>query len=56
VFAAASAACGLAPGLGFLVVAQLAQGAGAALLVPSSLVLLQAAYPTRAGRARAFGV
>jgi DHA2 family methylenomycin A resistance protein-like MFS transporter len=31
------------------------QGVGAALLVPSSLVLLQAAYPTRAGRARAFG-
>jgi MFS family permease len=56
VFAAASAACGLAPGLGFLVAARLVQGAGAALLVPSSLVLLQAAYPTREGRARAFGV
>jgi MFS transporter, DHA2 family, methylenomycin A resistance protein len=55
VFAAASAACGLAPGLGILVAARLVQGAGAALLVPSSLVLLQAAYPTRAGRARAFG-
>jgi MFS transporter, DHA2 family, methylenomycin A resistance protein len=55
VFAAASAACGLAPGLGFLIGARLVQGAGAALLVPSSLVLLQAAYPTRAGRARAFG-
>jgi MFS transporter, DHA2 family, methylenomycin A resistance protein len=55
VFAAASAACGLAPGLEFLVAARLVQGAGAALLVPSSLVLLQAAYPTRAGRARAFG-
>jgi MFS transporter, DHA2 family, methylenomycin A resistance protein len=55
VFAAASAACGLAPSLGVLVAARLVQGAGAALLVPSSLVLLQAAYPTRAGRARAFG-
>ena len=55
VFAAASAACGLAPGLGFLIAARLVQGAGAALLVPSSLVLLQASYPTRAGRARAFG-
>jgi DHA2 family methylenomycin A resistance protein-like MFS transporter len=55
VFAAASAACGLAPTLGFLIAARLVQGAGAALLVPSSLVLLQAAYPTRAGRARAFG-
>jgi MFS transporter, DHA2 family, methylenomycin A resistance protein len=56
VFASASAACGLAPGLGILIAARLVQGAGAALLVPSSLVLLQAAYPTRAGRARAFGV
>ena len=56
IFAAASAACALAPGLGFLVAARLVQGAGAALLVPSSLVLLQAAYPTREGRARAFGV
>ncbi len=56
VFAAASAACGLAPSLGVLVAARLVQGAGAALLVPASLVLLQAAYPTRAGRARAFGV
>jgi MFS transporter, DHA2 family, methylenomycin A resistance protein len=55
-FSAASAACGLAQSLGMLVAARLVQGAGAALLVPSSLVLLQAAYPTRAGRARAFGV
>jgi MFS transporter, DHA2 family, methylenomycin A resistance protein len=47
VFAAASAACGLAPGMGVLVSAR---------LVPSSLVLLQAAYPTREQRARAFGV
>jgi MFS transporter, DHA2 family, methylenomycin A resistance protein len=54
-FAAASAACGLAPGLAALVAARLVQGAGAALLVPSSLVLLQAAYPTREGRAKAFG-
>jgi MFS transporter, DHA2 family, methylenomycin A resistance protein len=56
VFAAASAACGLAPGLGVLIAARVVQGAGAALLVPSSLVLLQAAYPTKAARARAFGV
>lgn len=55
-FTGASAACGLAPGLPFLVAARVAQGAGAALLVPSSLVLLQAAYPTPAGRARAIGI
>jgi DHA2 family methylenomycin A resistance protein-like MFS transporter len=50
VFAAASAACGLAPALWVLLAARVVQGAGAALLVPSSLVLLQAAYPTKAGR------
>jgi DHA2 family methylenomycin A resistance protein-like MFS transporter len=55
-FTAASTACGLAPSLPFLVAARVAQGAGAALQVPSSLVLLQATFPTRAGRARAFGV
>ena len=55
-FALASAACGLAPSLPVLIGARLVQGAGAALLVPSSLVLLQAAYPTREGRSRAFGV
>ena len=55
-FAGASAACGLAPSLPFLIGARLVQGAGAALLVPSSLVLLQAAYPTRADRSRALGI
>src|SRR5215831_3176187 len=40
-FALASAACGLSPSLPFLVGARLVQGAGAALLVPSSLVLLR---------------
>jgi DHA2 family methylenomycin A resistance protein-like MFS transporter len=55
-FALASAACGLAPSLPFLIGARLVQGAGAALLVPSSLVLLQAAYPTRAERSRALGI
>jgi len=55
-FGAGSAACGLAPSLPALVTARLAQGAGAALLVPSSLVLLQAAFPDRRARARAFGV
>jgi DHA2 family methylenomycin A resistance protein-like MFS transporter len=54
-FALSSAACGLAPSLPLLIAARLIQGIGAALLVPSSLVLLQAAFPTRAGRARAFG-
>jgi MFS transporter, DHA2 family, methylenomycin A resistance protein len=55
-FTVASAACGLAPGAGVLVAARLAQGAAAAVLVPSSLALLQAAHPDARARARAVGV
>jgi MFS transporter, DHA2 family, methylenomycin A resistance protein len=55
-FGLASAACGLAPSLPVLVAARLIQGAGAAAVVPASLVLLQAAYPDRAARSRAFGI
>jgi DHA2 family methylenomycin A resistance protein-like MFS transporter len=55
-FGAASAACGLAPSLGVLVAARAVQGAGAAALVPSSLLLLQAAYPDPRARSRAFGL
>ncbi len=53
IFTTASAACGLATSAGILVAGRLAQGAGAALLVPASLALLQATYPDRAVRARA---
>jgi DHA2 family methylenomycin A resistance protein-like MFS transporter len=56
VFTAASAACGLAPTVGVLISTRLVQGLGAALLVPASLALLQAAYTDRASRARAVGV
>lgn len=56
VFTAASVGCGLASSTVVLVVARLAQGAGAAFLVPSSFALLQAAYPDRAQRARAVGI
>src|SRR5215470_11415413 len=55
-FGAASAACALAPSLGVLVAARLVQGAGAAVLVPSSLLLLQAAFTDPRDRARAFGL
>jgi DHA2 family methylenomycin A resistance protein-like MFS transporter len=55
-FGAASAACGLAPALGVLVAARLAQGVGAAVLVPSSLLLLQAAFADPKQRARALGL
>lgn len=53
-FAAASAACGLAPGIGWLIAARVVQGASAALLVPGSLAILSAAYPP-ASRGRAIG-
>jgi EmrB/QacA subfamily drug resistance transporter len=44
-FAAASAACALAPDVGFLIAARAVQGAGAALLVTLGLALLSAAFP-----------
>lgn len=55
-FTACSAACGLAPSLGFLIGARALQGAGAAILVPASLSLLAHAYPDKEQRARAVGV
>ena len=55
-FAVASAACGLAPSAPALIAARALQGMGAALAVPASLALLQAAYPDQATRRRAFGI
>ncbi len=54
-FTLASAGCALAPSISLLVAARLLQGLGAALLVPSSLALLRAAYSDTAERARAVG-
>ncbi|WP_211126052.1 MFS transporter [Streptomyces yatensis] len=55
-FTVASAGCALAPTAAVLVGARLAQGAGAATMVPASLALLGALHPEPAARARAFGV
>src|SRR4051794_3112190 len=44
-FAAASAACALAPNVWSLVAARAVQGAGAALILPLGLALLSAAFP-----------
>src|SRR5258708_2136662 len=54
VFAAASAWCGLAGGIGQLVLARAVQGFGAALLVPGSLALISSAFPEEE-RGRAIG-
>ena len=53
VFIAASAACGLAPNLAFLVAARLVQGGGAAIMLPSSLALIREAFPDPVRRGRA---
>jgi EmrB/QacA subfamily drug resistance transporter len=53
-FALASLACGLAPGAGFLIAARAVQGAGAALLTPGSLAILQASF-TPDDRSKAIG-
>src|SRR6266705_6654299 len=53
-FALASLACGLAPGVGFLIGARAMQGVGAALLTPGSLAILQASFAPD-DRSRAIG-
>lgn len=55
VFSGASAACGLAPTVGWLIAARAVQGVGAALIMPLGLTLLSAAYPPER-RARALGI
>lgn len=52
-FAVASAACGFAPSLGFLVAARVVQGAGAALVTPTSLALIREAYTDSVQRGKA---
>jgi EmrB/QacA subfamily drug resistance transporter len=54
-FTAASAACAIAPGVGWLVAARVVQGAGAALVMPLALALLSAAFPPER-RAAALGI
>lgn len=54
-FGAASAACALAAGAGWLIAARAVQGAGAALVMPQALALLAAVFPPSL-RPRALGV
>ena len=44
-FTAASAGCALAPGIGWLIAARAVQGAGAAMVMPLALAVLNAAVP-----------
>jgi EmrB/QacA subfamily drug resistance transporter len=53
-FTAASVACGLAPTAALLIAARCVQGIGGALLVPSSLAIISAAFP-EATRGKAIG-
>lgn len=46
VFALGSALCGIAPSVGLLVAGRLVQGAGAAAMLPASLALLLAEFPS----------
>ncbi|MBB4682815.1 MFS transporter [Amycolatopsis jiangsuensis] len=56
VFGAASAACGLAQSAGWLVGARVAQGIGAALVLPGTLAVLTGTFRGRRERARALGI
>ena len=56
VFSIASLACGLAVSPLSLVIGRIAQGLGAAIVAPSALSSLTAAFPEGEGRGRALGV
>jgi EmrB/QacA subfamily drug resistance transporter len=56
VFSGASLACGMAVSPLSLVAARIAQGLGAAIVAPSALSSLTAAFPEGGGRERALGV
>jgi MFS transporter, DHA2 family, methylenomycin A resistance protein len=56
IFVIASAACGLAPSMHVLITARLAQGAGAALIMPTSLALIREAFANAHQRARAIAL
>jgi DHA2 family methylenomycin A resistance protein-like MFS transporter len=55
-FLASSAACGLAPTLGFLVGSRAVQGSAAAVMLPASLALVRQAYGNPVRRAKAIAV
>ena len=54
-FTVMSAACALAPSIGWLIAARAVQGAGSAMIMPHAMALLSSAYPPRQ-RAKALGI
>jgi MFS transporter, DHA2 family, methylenomycin A resistance protein len=56
IFTIASVGCALAPSTGWLIAARTVQGVGAAILVPTSLALLNHAYSDETQRGRAVGI
>ena len=52
-FVIASVACGFAPSLSTLILSRFLQGAGAAVMMPSSMALIRQAYPDAARRGHA---
>jgi DHA2 family methylenomycin A resistance protein-like MFS transporter len=56
IFSAASVACGVAPNLTTLIIARIAQGGAAALMLPASLAQVRHAYEHAAQRARAISI
>ncbi|MFI0373753.1 MFS transporter [Actinomadura sp. 1N219] len=54
-FTVASAACALAPGIGWLIAARAVQGGGAALVMPLAMALLSNGFPPER-RAKALGI
>ncbi|MEV5986538.1 MFS transporter [Streptomyces sp. NPDC052051] len=55
-FTLASLGCALAPGIGALVAARVAQGAAAAIVMPASLALIRQSYDDARERARAIAL
>lgn len=55
-FVLTSLGCALAPSLAVLIVSRLLQGIGAAMLVPTSLALINGSYEDPRDRARAIGI
>jgi DHA2 family methylenomycin A resistance protein-like MFS transporter len=55
-FTAASLLCATAPGSGLLIAGRAIQGVGAALLLPSTLAVVNRVFPGRAEQARALGI